>query len=72
MKLHEIPRGSRIKVETSNENGKLGDRIIFHRTDGMYSYCTVKDTEHVCHLHVLQELEKKEDEEGEYYELAAE
>jgi hypothetical protein len=66
MKLHEIPKGSRIKAETSNEKGKLGDFIVFHHLDGMYSYCTVEGTTKACHLHVNQELTLSD--EG-YYEL---
>ena len=67
MKLYEIPRGSRIKAETSNERGKLGDFIIFHRLDGMYSYCTVESKPgEVCHLSANQDLELSD--EG-YYEL---
>jgi hypothetical protein len=67
MKLYEIPQGGRIKAETSNEKGKLGDYIIFHKLDGMYSYCTVEGKpEEVCHLSASQELTKN----GDYYELA--
>jgi len=65
MKLYEIPKGSRIKAETNNETGKVGDFIIFHRLDGMYSYCTIEGTTEVCHLGANQELKKTED----YYEL---
>ena len=65
-KLHEIPRGSRIKAETSNESGKLGDFLTFHHLDGMYSYCTVEGKpEEVVHMVANQELVKVED----YYEL---
>lgn len=68
MKLYEIPRESRIKAETNDENGKVGDYIIFHHVDGMFSYCTVEGKpEHVCHLAANQELELSED--GCYYEL---
>lgn len=67
MKLYEIPEGSRIKAETSNEKGKLGDYIIFHHLDGAFSFCTVEGKpEEVCHLSVNQEL--KLSDEG-YYEL---
>ncbi len=66
MKLYEIPRGSRIKAETSNEQGKLGDYIIFHKLDGMFSYCTVEGKpDEVCHLSASQELTLN----GDYYEL---
>ena len=67
MKLYEIPKGSRIKAETSNERGKLGDYIIFHKLDGAYSYCTVEGKPgEVCHLSANQDLELSD--EG-YYEL---
>jgi hypothetical protein len=68
MKLHQIPRESRIKAETSNETGKLGDFITFHYLDGAYSYCTVEGKpDEVCYLSVNQEL--KLSGEGNYYEL---
>lgn len=41
MKLYEIPQGSRIKAEATNNKGeKVGDFIVFHHIDGAYSYCT--------------------------------
>lgn len=64
--LAEIPKESRIKAETSNDKGKLGDFIIFHHLDGMYSYCTVEGTDEVCHLSRQQPLTLHKD--G-YYEL---
>jgi hypothetical protein len=67
MKLYEIPKGSRIKAETSNDKGKLGDFIIFHHLDGMYSYCTVEGTDEVIHLPANQELTLSD--EGYYQEL---
>jgi hypothetical protein len=68
IRLYDIPRGSRIKAETTNGDGKkLGDFIIFHKLDGMFSYCTIEGTEEVCHLAATQEL--KLSDEG-YYELA--
>jgi hypothetical protein len=57
MTLYNIPRGSRIKAETSNDKGKLGDYIIFNRLDRAFSHCTIKDTEKTCHLSANQELE---------------
>lgn len=66
VRLYDIPRESRIKAETRNDKGeKLGDFIIFHHLDGMYSYCTVEGTDKPCHLHVGQQLKKV----GDYYEL---
>ena len=56
MKLYDIPEGSRIKAETSNEDGKLGDYITFHHLDGAYSYCTVEGKKDVVHLSANQEL----------------
>jgi len=67
MKLHEIPKGSRIKAETRNDKGKLGDFVIFHHLDGAYSYCTIEGTEEVCHLSGSQKV--KVSGEGNYYEL---
>lgn len=69
MKLYELPRdkGIRIKTETSNDKGKLGDFIIFHHIDGMFSYCTIENTDEVCHLSASTELKKSEN--GDYYEL---
>lgn len=70
MKLYELPRdkGIRIKAETSNDKGKLGDFIIFHHLDGAFSYCTVEGKEgELCHLPASQELSLHKD--G-YYELA--
>ena len=66
MKLYEIPKESRIKAETTNDKGEvLGDFIIFHHLDGMYSYCTVEGAGEVCHLNASQELTKN----GDFYEL---
>jgi len=70
MKLTEIPKGSKIKAETTNDKGeKLGDFITFHHLDGMYSFCTVDGLEkdNVCHLGNQQELKKVEGKD--YYEL---
>jgi len=67
MKLYDIPRGSRIKAETSNDKGKIGDFILFHRLDGAFSFCTVEGTDEVCHLSASQELKLSD---VGYYELA--
>jgi len=61
MKLYDLPRGAKIKVETFNKAGeRIGEWITFHHTDGMYSYCTVdampdnnKDGSNVVHLSVV-------------------
>jgi len=67
--LCDIPQGSKIKAETFNESGKLGDFITFHRLDGRYSFCTIDglDKDNVCHLSVMQQLVDK----GDYYELVS-
>ena len=66
MKLYNIPKNSRIKAEIKENGKKLSDFIIFHKLDGMYSYCTVEGMEDkVCHLQATQELKKVDD----YYEL---
>jgi len=65
MKLHEIPKGSRIKIETINYSGKLGDFLIFDHIDGKYSYCTVEGQEHeIVRLRASTELTLS----GDYYE----
>ena len=70
MKLYEIPEGSRIKAQCKQRDKILGEYIIFHHPDGMYSYCTVEGLpDEVVHLGVLQELKKSN--EGDYYELVS-
>lgn len=65
--LYDIPCESRIKAETTNDDGtKAGDFIIFHHLDGMYSFCTIEGTKDVVHLSASQPLKKV----GDYYELA--
>ena len=48
MKLYEVPRNTRIKVEDLELN--------FHRIDGAYSYCTTDKGETV-HLAAWTEVE---------------
>jgi len=51
MQLQEVPEGSRIRLlkqQVNNtppdcQNLKEGDEFVFHRLDGMYSYCTQDD-----------------------------
>jgi len=72
MKLHEIPEGSKIKVECYDaEDKKIGDVITFHHVDGMYSYCTVDGVEenNLVHLSVMTPLKKIGDD---LYEIEAE
>lgn len=68
IKLLDLPRNSRIKAETKDVDGNImGDFIIFHHVDGMYSYCTVEGKpDKACHLGVFTELKKT----GDYYEFA--
>jgi hypothetical protein len=50
MKLYNVPRNTRVKlVET-------GDEFLFHRVDGMYSYCT-DEVGNVIHLAAFTEVE---------------
>ena len=39
MKLYEIPRGSKMRIEFSDGFHSC----TFHKLDGMYSYCTIDD-----------------------------
>ena len=48
MKLYEVPRNTRIKVEDLELN--------FHRIDGAYSYCTTDNNE-IVHLAAWTEVE---------------
>jgi hypothetical protein len=59
VKLHQIPKGSKIKIDEGF--------ITFHHIDGMYSYCTcdwVKEN-NVIHLSAVTPLKKV----GDYYEI---
>ncbi len=57
MKLHDIPKGSKIFGYIEGNEGRF---LIFHHLDGMYSYCT---SEHgsVVHLSAVTPLDKVED-----------
>ncbi len=48
MKLYDVPRNSRIKIE--------GQELNFRSIDGMYSYCTT-DSDEVVHLAAWTEVE---------------
>jgi hypothetical protein len=62
MKLYDLPKGARIKAETSDETGKLGDFIIFDHVDGMYSLCRIEGKpDKIVHLGATTELKKLKD-----------
>lgn len=70
--LDQIPKESTIRATVTDSKGnKIGDHVIFHRLDGMYSYCTVEDSkdaegrEIACHLSRFTPL--KLDESGVYH-----
>ncbi|HCX24378.1 MAG TPA: hypothetical protein DHN29_20830 [Cytophagales bacterium] len=56
MKLYEIPKESKIYVESS-DGSKF---IIFYHIDGMYSYCETEKGA-VVHLSASAELARHED-----------
>jgi len=49
MKLYDVPRNSRIKIEGLTVNGVLTEDINFHHIDGIYSFCTTDEGD-VIHL----------------------
>ena len=61
-KLYDIPNNSKI-VATIQEHGKEQRKatITFHHLDGMYSYCTIDDTNEVVHIGASAELELLDD-----------
>ena len=56
LKLFNIPRGSKIKVEFEDRQRF----ITFNHLDGMYSHCTTDDGG-VCHLFAGVTLKKEND-----------
>ena len=63
MKLYDVPQGSRIKISTKNTQIppshrpiKEEEEFIFHRLDGMFSYCTTDNGE-VVHIAGWTEVE---------------
>lgn len=66
MKLHQIPRESKIKCKVKDpRRGNVPGVVVFHHLDGMYSYCTVEKPRRmegdVVHLHSMSELTKLDD-----------
>ena len=55
MKLHEVPRNTRIRLLV-DDPGLNGLELNFDHTDGMYSYCTT-DFGVVCHISAFAEVE---------------
>lgn len=43
MKLYELPRDTKLRVDVTIEGEVKMVDATFHRTDGMYSYCTLDD-----------------------------
>lgn len=63
-KLHDIPRGSRIRVKASIGGAPESDEIIvFHKIDGAYSFCTIegKPEAGACHLSACTPLRLMDD-----------
>ena len=56
VKLYEVPKNSRIRIEGLEVNGVLTEELNFHHVDGMYSYCTTDNNE-VVHLNASAECE---------------
>ena len=56
IKLYEVPKNSRIRIEGLEVNGVLTEELNFHHVDGMYSYCTTDNNE-VVHLNASAECE---------------
>ena len=56
VKLYEVPRNSRIRIEGLEVNGVLTEELNFHYVDGMYSYCTTDDDE-IVHIAAFAECE---------------
>ena len=56
IKLYEVPKNSRIRIEGLEVNGVLTEELNFHHVDGMYSYCTTDDDE-IVHIAAFAECE---------------
>ena len=56
VKLYEVPKNSRIRIEGLEVNGVPVEELNFHHVDGMYSYCTTDDN-NVIHLAAWTECE---------------
>ena len=59
MKLYDIPKGSKIKLQIMHEKEEkeFEEMCTFHHLDGMYSYITTEDGS-VVHLGAVTELKK--------------
>lgn len=56
MYLHELPRDDEVGTKIFCECSDGSTYVLFHHTDGMYSYC-VSEKGAVTHLHVMTPLE---------------
>lgn len=61
MKLYDLPKGAKLKVETN----RGVEMATFHHIDGMYSYITLDKDDEVVHLGAVQEMTKVDD----HYEI---
>ena len=56
VKLYEVPKNSRIRIEGLEVNGVLTEELNFHHVDGMYSLCITDDDE-IVHIAAFAECE---------------
>ena len=56
MKLYDVPRYSRVKIEGLERNNKLIGEFSFYYIDGMYSVCK-DDNKETFHLRADTEVE---------------
>lgn len=62
MKLYELPRHKGVKIYGLEPNGDKDGIVIFHHTDGMYSYCWIEGQEDaLVHLSASMELVQHKD-----------
>lgn len=66
MKLYDLPRGSKMRIEFSDPVGTWD--CTFHHLDGMYSYCTIDNGDEQqppFHLKATTPMKKV----GDHYEI---
>lgn len=66
IKLYNLPQRTEkgIKIHGLKDNKGKDIVVVFHHLDGMYSYCTIQDTDKVVHLSASTPLVELEG--GEY------